>query len=174
LRENDDELAGLLGHELGHILTHQNAVAVSQLFHELLSVNGISDRKDISEKFGRLLDIIDGNTKMLRKATQVMERQEAISQYEADRVAIFASAAAGFSPQAFLDLFERSAGTNGTTGNLMTDTFTPTTSDERRLREIKKTLRQFPKPCHEIAVASSEEFRTWQAAIQSNSDQVPQ
>jgi predicted Zn-dependent protease len=172
LLKNDDELAGLLGHELGHILTHQNAIMVSELFHEILRVNSVSDRKDISEKFTRLLDTIDGNKKMLRKAAQVMERQEVTNQYEADRVAIFASAAAGFSPQAFLDLFERSAGTNGRTRNLMTDIFAATSSDERRLREIKKTLMQLPKPCREIAVASSKEFRTWQAAILSNSDQA--
>jgi len=174
LLKNDDELAGLLGHELGHILTHQNAIMVSALFHEILRVNSVSDRKDISEKFTRLLDSIDGNKKMLWKASQVMERQEAIDQYEADRVAIFASAAAGFSAQAFLDLFERSAGTNGRKGNLMTDFFATTTSDETRLREIKKTLMQLPKPCREIAVASSKEFRTWQAAILSNSDQAAQ
>ena len=174
LLKNDDELAGLLGHELGHILNHHNAIMVSQLFHEILGVNGVSDRRDISVKFTRLLDSVDGNRKMLRKATQVMERQEATNQYEADHVAIFASAAAGFSPQAFLDLFERSAGTNGKAGNLMTDFFAATTLDERRLREIKKTLRQLPKPCREIAVASSGEFRTWQTAILSNSDQAAQ
>jgi len=170
LLNNDDELAGLLGHELGHILTHQNAIMVSQLFHEILRVNGVSDRRDISEKFTRLLDSIDGNKKMLRKATQLVDRQEAISQYEADRFAIFASAAARFSPQAFLDLFERSAGTNGRKGNLMTDFFATTTSDETRLREIRKTLRHLPKPCREIAVAPAGEFRIWQAAILSQSD----
>ena len=174
LMKNDDELAGLLGHELGHILNHQNAIMVSQLFHEILGVNAVSDRRDISDKFTRLLDSIDGNRKMLTKATQAMERQEAANQYEADRVAIFASAAAGYSPQAFVDLFERSAGTNGRAGNLMTDFFAATTSDEKRLREIKRTLRQLPKPCREIAVTSSREFRTWQAAILPNSDQASQ
>ena len=32
LFRNDDELAGLLAHELGHILTHPNAIIVSRLF----------------------------------------------------------------------------------------------------------------------------------------------
>ena len=36
LLRNDDELAGLLGHELGHILAHQNAIIVSQLFRKIL------------------------------------------------------------------------------------------------------------------------------------------
>jgi predicted Zn-dependent protease len=109
LLKNDDELAGLLGHEVGHILTHQNAIIVSQLFHEILGVKGVSDRKDISEKFARLFDSIDRNRKMLRKAAQVVNKQEGVHQYEADRIALYASAAAGFSPQAFVDLFKRSA-----------------------------------------------------------------
>ena len=50
LLKNDDELAGLLGHELGHILMHQNGIIVGQLFHEILGVNAVSDRKDISDK----------------------------------------------------------------------------------------------------------------------------
>jgi predicted Zn-dependent protease len=170
LLKNDDELAGLLGHELGHILTHQNAIIMSQLFHEILGVNAVSDRKDISDKFTRLFDSIDRDTKMLRKAAQTIERQEAIQQYEADRVALYASAAAGFSPQAFVELFNRSAKTNGRAGNLMTDIFAATNSNKRRLREIYKTLKQLPGPCREIVATSSTEFRTWQAAVISYPD----
>ncbi len=165
LLKNDDELAGLLGHELGHIMMHQNAIIVSQLFHKILGVNAVSDRKDISDKFTRLLDSIDRDRKKLRKAAQVIETQEAIYQYEADRVALYASAAAGFSPQAFVELFDRSAETNGRPGNLMTDFFAATTSNKRRLREINKALRQLPEPCRKIIAASSTEFSTWQAAV---------
>jgi predicted Zn-dependent protease len=59
LLRNDDELAGLLGHELGNFLMHQNAIVVSQLFHKILAVNAVSDRTDIPEKLRRMLDSID-------------------------------------------------------------------------------------------------------------------
>lgn len=170
LLRNDDELAGLLGHELGHILTHQNAIIVSQLFHEILGVNAVSDRKDISDKFTRMLDIIDRDTKVSRKADQIIEKQEAIHQSDADRVALYTSAAAGFSPQAFVELFDRSAETNGNAGNLLTDFLGATTSNEKRLREISKTARRLPRPCREIVAASSTEFGTWRAAVLSYPD----
>jgi len=167
---NDDELAGLLGHELGHILMHENAIIVSQLFHEILGVNAVGDRKDISEKLRRVLDSIDRDRKLLRKAAQIIERQEEIRQNEADRVAVYASAAAGFSPQAYVELFDRSGGTNGSSGSFLTDFFGETTSNLRRLREIKKTVRQLPRPCREIVPAASAKFLTWQAAVISYPD----
>lgn len=170
LLRNDDELAGLLGHELGHILMHENAIIVSQLFHEILGVNAVGDPKDISEKLRRMLDGIDRDRKLLRKAAQIIERQEGIRQNEADRVAVYASAAAGFSPQAYGELFDRSAGINGSSGSFLTDFFGETTSNLRRLREIKKTVRQLPRPCREIAPATSAEFLTWQAAVISYPD----
>jgi predicted Zn-dependent protease len=174
LLRNDDELAGLLGHELGHVLTHQNAIIVSQLFHEILGVNAVSDRKDILEKSRRMSDNIDHDTKLLRKAADIIERQEGIHENEADRVALYASAAAGFSPQAYVELFERSAGINGSRGSVLIDHLIDhlgaATSNLRRLREIQKTLRQLPRPCREIVPAASAEFRTWQAEVLSDPD----
>jgi predicted Zn-dependent protease len=155
LLKNDDELAGLPGHELGHILAHQNATIMSQLFRRILGVIAVSDRK---ETVTLLFASIDRDRKLLRKSAQIIERQAAIHQYEADRVALYASAAAGFSPQAFAELFDRSAKTNGKAGNLMTDFFAATTSDTRRLREIKKTLKWLPAPCRELYLLSRMSF----------------
>jgi len=109
---------------------------------------------------------------LLRKASRIIERQEGIHQNEADRVALYAAAAAGFSPQAYVELFDRSAGTNGTSGNVLIDSFGATTWNPRRLREIKKTLKQLPPPCREIVPAASPEFRIWQAALSSDLDLI--
>ena len=170
LLRNDDELAGLLGHELGHALTHANSIIVSQLFHEILGVNDIGDRKDIQEKLRRVLDSIERDPKLLRKSAENMEKQERIHQNEADRVALYAVSAAGFSPRAYVELFERSEGTDGKRGNVMTDYFGATTSNLRRLREMQKILGQLPRPCREIVPVSSAEFRLWQAAVISAPD----
>lgn len=95
--------------------------------------------------------------------------QEGIRQNEADHVALYA-AAAGFSPQAYLELFERSAGTNGRSGKVLTNFFGETTSNLRRLPEIKKAPRQLSGPCRELVPTISAEFRTWQAAVISYPD----
>jgi len=167
---NDDELAGLIGHEMGHIVTHQNAIIVTELFHELLGANTITDRKDISDKLMRMLANIDGDKKAYVKAAQVIQRREELHQCDADRVALQTSAAAGYSPQAYAELFERSAKTNGSTGNLLGDSFEATPSDKKRLHEIHKTLKGLPRPCREIVPAPSAEFLTWQAAVISYPD----
>jgi predicted Zn-dependent protease len=168
--KNDDELAGLLGHEFGHIMAHENATIVTQLFREILGVNAVSDRKDISEKLLLVFRKMDHDKKVLKKTAQIMQQQEGIHQNEADRVALYASAAAGFSPQAYAELFDRSAGTNGSTGTVLTDFFGTTTSDLKRLREIKRVLKQLPRPCREIVPVVLPEFRTWQAAVMAGPD----
>ena len=168
LLRNDDELAGLLGHELAHILTHHNAIIVGELFHEILHVNAVSGRKDISEKLMRLVDSINRDPKLMWKAAQIIDRQEGGPQNDADRVALYAMAAAGFSPQAYVDLFDRAAGMNGNGGNILTDVFADATSERRRFREIKKNLSHLPPPCRDIPPADSTEFRTWQAAVISD------
>lgn len=170
LLRNDDELAGLLGHELGHILAHENATMASELFREILGVKVVSDRKDISEKLTRMFNSMDHDIKLSRKAADIIERQEGIHQNQADGVALYAAAAAGFSPQAYVELFDRSAGINGSSGSILTDFLGTTNSSLRRLREIKRALKQLPKPCREIRPAASTEFHTWQAAVNSDPD----
>jgi hypothetical protein len=112
---------------------------MSQLFREILGVSAVGDRKDISEKLRRMLDSIDRDEKLPRKAANLTERQEGISQNGADPVALYAAAAAsGFSPEAHVELFDGSAEANGNRGSVLNVVFGTTTSNPRRLREIKK------------------------------------
>src|SRR5437016_1754065 len=47
LAQNEDEIAGLLGHEIGHIITHQAAIDITQEFRTILGVTQVGDRTDI-------------------------------------------------------------------------------------------------------------------------------
>jgi len=170
LLRNDDELAGVLGHELGHIELHQNAVTVSRLFRQILGTTFVADRKDIAEKFGQMMASIDRDPKMLQSATRIIESQKGFNEFAADRFALYASARAGFSPQAVLELLERTEGTKGKARNFLGDFDGATNANQRRLREAGKALRGLPRACREITPADAGEFRTWQAAVNSYSE----
>lgn len=163
---NDDELAGLLGHELAHIQAHQNAIVVSQAFYDFLGVNSVGDRKDIAAKLNQILSSSRWNTNALSSTAQRVPWEDEYDQYKADRFALYTAASAGFSPRAYADFFDRFAATNGKRGNPLTDLFGITTPNERRLREIYKSLHSLPKSCREIpSPTPPPEFVAWQAAV---------
>ena len=56
LAQSEDELAGVLGHEIAHIVTHQAAIDISRDFNTVLGVTKVGDRKDIFDKWNQLID----------------------------------------------------------------------------------------------------------------------
>jgi len=54
--KNDDEVAGILAHELGHIVTHQAAIEITRSFREILGVTQVGDRDDVFRKFHQLVE----------------------------------------------------------------------------------------------------------------------
>ena len=54
---NEDELAGLLGHEMGHIISRQMAIQQSALLQKILGVTAVTDRQDIESKYNQLLRV---------------------------------------------------------------------------------------------------------------------
>ncbi|MBA3914494.1 MAG: M48 family metalloprotease, partial [Acidobacteriales bacterium] len=46
MTQNEDELAGVLAHELGHIATHQTAIEFSTLFRAM-GITEVSDRESV-------------------------------------------------------------------------------------------------------------------------------
>jgi Zn-dependent protease with chaperone function/WD40 repeat protein len=159
---NDDELAGLLAHEIGHIVTHQPAIEMTMLFQQVLGVHQVSTREDIAAKYNQLLDNSVRGSGTYRK----IAREEEPDQLIADRVAVYATATAGYSPQAILQFFDRLAQTHGKTGGLFSDWFGLTTPAEKRLREMRKELAALPATCA-VPPASSPtaEFQKWQTDV---------
>jgi len=51
---NDDELAGVLGHEMGHLAAEHIAVSVSDGFRAVLGAKQVGDRKDVIDKWNEL------------------------------------------------------------------------------------------------------------------------
>lgn len=159
---SEDELAGLIAHEMGHIVTRQGAIDITRIFKDVLAVTQIGDRSDILEKYHQLIESTARNPKAFRES----EKRRQQEQVAADQIAMYAAASAGYAPQAFVEFFDRLAQTEGKTGNWLTDFLGATRPESRRLREMLKTQATLPEGCLEsLAKAPAEEFQKWQAAV---------
>jgi predicted Zn-dependent protease len=134
---NDDELAGVLAHELGHIVTHQTAIEVTRAFREVLGVTQVGDRNDIFQKFHRY---IESENRHRRHGRNEEEKNQII----ADQVSIFTLARAGFAVQADADWWDRFNGLHGKTGGWLSDFFGTTTAEQHRLRDMIKNMAALP------------------------------
>jgi len=159
LTQSDDELAGVLAHEMGHIVTHQQAIRTTRLFHDVLGVTQVGDRADITDKYHRFLET-------WRRKPPHLPNEEEAHQYVADQVSLFAMARAGFAPHAYVDLWDRFQQTHGKTGSWFSDLFGSTKPEQRRLREMLKSVSAMPANCAEIAPAArTANFQDWQARV---------
>ena len=157
LTQNDDELAGVIAHELGHIVTHQQSIFVTRRFHDVLEISQVSDRRDIFNKYHQLLE------NSARKPARVSPEKE---QYVADQVALFAMARAGYAPHAYVDLWDRFQQTHGKTGSWLSNLLGDTKPEQRRLGEMVKNVTALPRGCSDIPPGSrSAEFAKWQTEV---------
>jgi|CZKC01.1.fsa_nt_gi hypothetical protein len=162
----EDELAGLLGHELGHMVAHQFAIDMSERFQKLLGVNSVSDRRDIFEKYNQLLD----SRKRKPDLSASIARREEPSQLVADRLGLYAASASGYDPRGFVQFWDRFADTKGKTGGFFSDVFGTTKPEERRLREMGNEIASLPGTCGESRPpASSAEFGSWKTSVMNYS-----
>ena len=161
---SEDELAGIIGHELGHGIVRHHSADMSKLFKEILGVEQVGNRDDVFEKFNQFID--KQNTKRVR----TKKSHEGEQQLEADKVGLFAMIAAGYDPRAFTSAWERLTETQGKTGNAVTEFFGTTRPEEKRLREMLKAISALPGEClDKKAVASNDEFKRWQSYVVTTS-----
>jgi WD40 repeat protein len=162
LARNEDELAGVLAHELGHMVTHQGAIKMTRSLDEILDVTRVSDRRDVFDQYHRIIENSWRKPGALRRHPKEEEDRELV----ADRLALYAIAGSGYSVDAFPDLFDRVAGTAMKTGNWLSDIFGTPNPEAKRLREMIKTLATIPEGCIDRAPkATGEYFKTWQTAV---------
>jgi WD40 repeat protein len=160
---SEDELAGVLAHELGHNLAHESAIGMTCLFRQVLKVEQVGDRRDIFEKYHQLVE----NIGLKPGACGGGAEHEEKGQLVADQVALYAMTLAGYDPRAFATFWDRLAETKGKTGGWFSDVFGTTKPDERRLREILKVVNAIPADCVALrsAAGSASEFQKWQGTV---------
>lgn len=159
---SEDELAGVIAHELGHAVVHHAANDISEDLRKVLNVTALGGPKDVEEQFNRLIENYR-TKKISRKRSHENDQQ-----LEADKLGLFAMTAAGYDPAAFTSFFDRLVEAEGKTGSWFSDLFGNTRPEEKRLREMIKASSQMPSGCRETRTAgNSNEWLKWQADVVS-------
>jgi len=158
LTRTEDELASVLGHELGHLVARQVTIAVTRQMKEVLNVTALGDRQDVLTKYNRLMDNAGRKPAAFRGGSH-----EGPDQIEADRLGLFIVAAAGYDARAHAAFFDRFAETEGDTGGFFSKLFGTANPDSKRLGELLKTTAALPAGCTADA-ASPETRRTVERA----------
>jgi len=158
---SEDELAGVLGHEMGHIAARQQALKLSRVFRDVLGIKSVSETDDLFALYNQLTDSL-----RLKKRHAEPSGNDDKGQSIADQIGVQAVARAGYSPQAFPDALDRTMATKGKTGNWLSDIFGATSSNSRRLREALKDVSNLPRACIEAASAADPaDFQHWQSMV---------
>lgn len=159
---NEDELAGVIAHELGHATVRHAAIDMSAVFKKVLNITTLGDRKDITEKYNLLIE--RARTKRISRK----EGHENDQQLEADKIGLFAMISAGYDPAAFTSFFDRLTESEGKTGSWFSELFGTTRPEQKRLREMVHATQLMPPACREgRAAKASENFLKWQADVVS-------
>lgn len=160
LAQNEDELASVISHELGHLAAHETAIEMTRHFREVLGVTSVTDRRDIFERYNQLIDNV------MRKPSAFKKRDRERGQLVADQIGFNALVNAGYDPKAASRLWDRVHETKGKTGSWFSDLFGATRPEQRRLREMLNALSSLPAGCvQERTASATEEFKQWQATV---------
>jgi WD40 repeat protein len=156
--QNEDELATLLGHEMGHMVDHHVALRVSDYFRQL-GVTSLGDRADVLKHWKEFED----NARKIKRRND--EKRDAEEQVIADRIAFYALVRAGYDPGKGIAFADRLLETKGKTGNFWSD-FTGTTNpNSKRFREMLKSERPLAQNCIAKRPPEAGEFAAWQKTI---------
>jgi WD40 repeat protein len=156
--QNEDELAALLGHEMGHMVDHHVVLRFSDFFHQM-GVTSLGNRDDVLKHWK---DFEDSARKI--KHTND-EKREAEEQVIADRIAFYALVRAGYDPEKGIAFFDRLFQTKGKPGNFWSEFFGTTNPNAKRLREMLKSERPLAQNCIAKHPLEAGEFAAWQKTI---------
>ena len=151
--KNEDELAGVIAHEIGHIRTHQSAIEFTRAFRIRLGVNEVTDRADIYAKVHRFLST--------PPKPQEEESGEVNDEIAADHVALYAMVRAGYATESFASFLNEIMMNKGKTGNWLSDFLGVTRDDSKRYSAALKLIGELPAGCKQKKSRTSEAFSAW-------------
>ncbi|HEY9126090.1 MAG TPA: M48 family metalloprotease [Acidobacteriaceae bacterium] len=155
--KTEDDLAGVLAHEIGHIYTHQSAIETTRMLRVRLGVTQVTDRADIFAKIHQLYSTPP-------KQGESISSEEK-DQLIADRVAIYAMIRAGYSPTSFASFLNTTTLNKSRTGNWFTDFTGQTGENSRRYRTSLALIAKLPAGCATQQPAAREAFAAWRRTL---------
>jgi WD40 repeat protein len=158
---NEDEIAGVLAHEIGHIYTHQVAIEYTHRFKVRMSVTSLGNQEDLDDKLQQLLNVhaiqYDGSS------GDQLDKDE----FLADRVGIYAMTRAGYAPRSFAECLDRISSNKGRLGSFLTDMLDINSIETRRVRAARSLTDELPSECKDRVPGASPEFKEFQEKIRS-------
>jgi hypothetical protein len=159
--KNENELAGVLGHELGHLVARQQAASVSRMLRNVLGLTSLTENENLFDRLNQIME-----TSRLKKAPPGSSNEGEHAQLIADQLGLQAVARAGYTPGSLPDFMDRLLETKGNTGNWLSDLFGTTKPNAKRLRELLKDQSALPAAClSRQPVGQADLFSHWQAAV---------
>jgi len=155
--QSEDELAAVIGHEMGHLVTHQQAIETTASLQQL-GVTQLGDSNDVFDKLNLLFE----SRAKLKKNPELPEKD----QMAADQAGLEAVAHAGYDPQAFFTFFDRLAETKGKQGTWFSELMKSTPPNSKRLREISKQIASLSAACTKSASTPGDQgFAAWRTLV---------
>jgi len=155
--KSEDELAGVVAHEIGHLSTHQTAIEITRILRIRLGVEAVTDRADIFAKVHRMMNTAE--------KPQEEENREDKDELVADHVALYAMERAGYAAESFPAFFNQVSMNKGKTGNWLSDFFGVTHQSSQRYRAALKLIDALPAGCKGGQPDAGDAFQAWQRGV---------
>ncbi|MBK7932425.1 MAG: M48 family metalloprotease [Acidobacteria bacterium] len=156
--KNEDELAGVMAHELGHATVRHGGLDWSKYFTSLLNVKAVGDRADVFEKYNQVIDL--WNTKNVKTGSNHEDNQ----QLEADKLGMFALVAAGYDASQFPQFWVRLTKAKKRGG--LSALFGSSSPADKRLKEMLDQFQSLPPACREQrGGAATADFEAWRTSV---------
>jgi hypothetical protein len=158
---SEDELAGVLAHEIGRVYTGHMATAFTLNLDKLMGVKSLGGEADVVDKYQRLLNIPKSALETKFNARISVDDEEK-DQLLADKVGLYAFLKAGYAPDAYVSLVDRVTQNQGYWGNFLTDILELTPEISLRVRAAQKLADKLPDACQSVKPAEHLEFKDFQ------------
>jgi hypothetical protein len=158
---SEDELAGVLAHEIGHIFSRAITVGETRELKALLKVTSLSDQRDVEDKQQLLINA------PWKAAGEETDDQAENAELVADRIGIYAMTRAGYAPTTFAENLDRVTDTKGHTGVFLKILAGESTETADRIRAARKIVNALPPECASQKPGKSTSFAEFQQKLRT-------